>query len=172
MRKKTIERSHARNDPVLGEDEDAWAKREGIKEPKGTTAASIRERESRGDWKWDMRKHLGGKHAPKAPKNYHWRAVKTRKDAGVRGGKTPAQKLFSQAAKSCPYPKKGTAAARRNAFNRCVKEAIVRLQTARPGRGTPKGRRVSDSSICDDFMGPRRELCLKNLRAGRVLTPR
>ena len=80
-----------------------------------------------------------GIHTPKAKPGSHWRLRKTRKDAGHKGGKTPAQKIFAKAASSCPYPKNGSAKQRRSAFNDCIREAIKRLQRnagATPGKGT------------------------------------
>jgi hypothetical protein len=85
-----------------------------------------------------------GLHTPKPPKGYHWRMRKTRKDAGKKGGKTLAQKIFARAAHSCPYPKNGTAKQRRSSYNNCIREAIKRLQRAsgaKPGQGTYRKKR-------------------------------
>jgi hypothetical protein len=79
-----------------------------------------------------------GVHTPKAKPGQHWRLRKTRKDAGHKGGKTPAQKIFAKAASSCPYPKSGSAKQRRSAYNNCIAAAIKRLQKIagyKPGKG-------------------------------------
>ena len=76
---------------------------------------------------------------PKLKQGYHWRSRKTRKDAGKKGGKTAAQRLFAQAAKSCPYPKSGSAKQRRSAYNDCIRKYINTRKSA--GAAGAKHRR-------------------------------
>lgn len=102
---------------------------EGIRRRRKSRKAYGRKRRTRRNY---------GLHTPKAPKGQHWRLRKTRKDAGHKGGKTPAQKIFAKAANSCPYPKTGTAKQRRSKYNDCIRNAIKRLQKIagyKPGKG-------------------------------------
>ena len=88
------------------------------------------------------RKKGPGSHGKlKAPKGTHWRLRKTRKDAGKKGGKTPAQQTFAKAAKSCSYPKNGTSKQRRTSYNDCIRDAIERMNGRSPGKGPLTYRR-------------------------------
>ena len=55
---------------------------------------------------------------PPAPSGSHWRTRKTRNDAGKKGGRTPAQKLFARSAHYCKSQGKSK---NKSTFNACIK---------------------------------------------------